>query len=426
MSLIIGKATHAQPVITRHPASSVPSAGSTVIFTTTASGSGTVSFQWRFRGQDIRDATNSTYRVIHASVENLGNYSVTASDSTGSAESQIATLSLMVTVRPDFVPDLKIKAASESLALSLKGEAIVERAPNPAGPWTALAGIRKNAFTEALGFSATFYRLRNPHPRTVSLFLPSSFRPETKPPLLILLPGYGRTGDFYENVYQIQPLAEEKGLLYARPEGVSDHLGLQFWNAWKTCCDFDDMEVDDAGFLRSLVLKIQAEYHTDPKRVHFAGHSNGAFMSLRMAQESADLVASIAAISGTMDENIDLPPPSDPVSVLQIHGTSDQAVFYDGGKLGLGLPDTGCYASARLVTERWAAWNGCPALETDSGVTLDLESSLAGLDTIVTQGACPVGLSVEHWSIQKAGHDLNPSPGFSRQVVEWLLAHPKP
>jgi polyhydroxybutyrate depolymerase len=226
----------------------------------------------------------------------------------------------------------------------------------------------------------------------------------------------------------IQPLAESEGFLYCHPDGVPDSKGSRFWNAWEACCDFEQKEINDVAFLRELIEQITREYHPDPKRIHMSGHSNGAFMTFRFAMENSDLVASVAPISGTMDQITTVPAPAHPVSVLQIHGTADEAIPYNGGKLTLpaGFPEGGVVASAPEAAARWSKWNSCGELMAEAQATLDSDRTLAGLDTIVSRSVCTDGIAVEHWAILEGLHSPNWSTNFTKTMVQWLLAHSKP
>ena len=127
--------------------------------------------------------------------------------------------------------------------------------------------------------------------RPVQLYVPTSYSDAKPAPLLILLHGYG-AGGLIEDLYlNLRASAEKYGLLYAHPDGTTDKKGNKFWNATDACCDFDKTNVDDSKYLSGLVVEIEARYKVDPKRVYFIGHSNGAFMSYRMACEHADMVA---------------------------------------------------------------------------------------------------------------------------------------
>ena len=63
--------------------------------------------------------------------------------------------------------------------------------------------------------------------------------------------------------------------------------------------------------------------NVDPYRIYVAGHSNGGFMSYRLACTHADRIAAIVSLAGaTFDTPADCSP-TEPVAVLQIHGTAD-------------------------------------------------------------------------------------------------------
>jgi hypothetical protein len=75
----------------------------------------------------------------------------------------------------------------------------------------------------------------------------------------------------------------------------------------------------------------------------------------------------------------------------------------------------------------WAAYNGASNPVTDLAPSLDLTTDLGGLDTVVTRYTkSPPGGAVELWTVNGGTHHLNLSPTFSAQVIDWLLAHPKP
>ena len=55
-------------------------------------------------------------------------------------------------------------------------------------------------------------------------------------------------------------------------------------------------------------------------------------MALRMACERADLFAAVVSHAGAAFENPASCTPSEPVSVLHIHGTEDMTILFDGGQ----------------------------------------------------------------------------------------------
>lgn len=258
----------------------------------------------------------------------------------------------------------------------------------------------------------------------IPVVVPSSYDPGTPTPLVIMLHGYSSSGAAKEAEWQITPLAEEYGFLYLYPDGTQDFLGNRFWNATDACCNLFGSNVDDVGYLMDLVDAMKAQYNVDPRRVFFTGHSNGAFMCHRMACEDSEDIAAIASVSGaTFLDPLDCTP-AEPVNVLQVHGTSDTVISYDGGCVPFG----GCYPSAVETVADWTAYNGCSPVGDTSPPPLDMVANITGNETSVTRYAtdCDAGGSAELWTMAGAGHSPAISQDFSRNIVEFLLSHPKP
>lgn len=256
----------------------------------------------------------------------------------------------------------------------------------------------------------------------VRIYIPSTYNPETPAPLVILLHGYGSSGAGQESYMRFAPLSEEYGFLYAHPDGTTNPSGSRFWNATDACCNFFGSNVDDSGYLLALIDAVKAQLSVDDRRVHFIGHSNGGFMSYRMACDHAETVAAIASLAGaTWNDPVDCSPIA-PVHVLQIHGTNDSVIRYDGGTLG-----SNPYPGAIESVEQWASFDGCSLIPQTDLPPLDLDSSIPGAESTVRRyaDACDLGGSGELWTIVGGSHTPNLSPSFSRLVVEYLLDHPK-
>jgi polyhydroxybutyrate depolymerase len=258
--------------------------------------------------------------------------------------------------------------------------------------------------------------------RPVEVFVPSSYAAGTPVPLLVLLHGFSASGAIHESYFQLQALAESRGFLYAHPDGTKNSQGYGFWNATDACCDFEATHVDDSAYLRQLVDDIKAHYDVDPKRVFFVGHSNGGFMSYRMACEHADTIAAIVSLAGATYADASRCNPTSPVAVLQIHGTDDETISYNGGTLFGG----GEYPSAETTVADWVALDGCSSTPT-SGPTRDLVSTIAGSETTsqIFDG-CEPGGHVELWSVAGGVHVPVLTPAFAPAIVDFLFAHPKP
>ena len=268
--------------------------------------------------------------------------------------------------------------------------------------------------------------------RPVTVHLPAVGASEPAP-LLIVLHGYGSTGPEHESYFRFGPVAARRGLVYATPDGTVDSRGNHFWNATDACCDFDATGVDDAEYLTGLIKEISARASIDSKRVYFVGHSNGGFMSYRIACEHADLVAGIVSLAGATFATRTDCQPSEPVAILEIHGTADDTVRFEGGNVSdIGAPGhMNSYPGAKTTIATWAGYDGCAATLARSKTVLDVDAVTFGSNgpaeaTVETASHCDPGGHVELWTIPNGGHSPDLSGTFADTVVDFLLAHPKP
>jgi polyhydroxybutyrate depolymerase len=237
-------------------------------------------------------------------------------------------------------------------------------------------------------------------------------------PLVVFLHGYGMRGpqmlDLYERGMDFKAVVQARRVMFAMPLGTKDAVGHPFWNGC-ACCD-DGTNPDHVALLRGVIAELEAQYPIDPERVFVAGQSNGALMAHRMACEASDLVAGIAAISGSVWKDPSRCAPTEPVAVLQIHGTADEGLPYQG---------TDDFASAPASISTWAALNGCDATLADTGRRLDLDPTVAGAETEVGAHACQAG-AAELWTMRGSIHGGELiQPDTTERIVDWLVAHPK-
>ena len=258
--------------------------------------------------------------------------------------------------------------------------------------------------------------------RPYDVFVPTGYDAAAPTPLVLLLHGYTASGDIQEAYFQLEPLAESRGFLYVHPDGTVDAAGQQFWNGTDACCAFGGDAPDDAAYLMAIIEQVSAVYNVDPKAVFLAGHSNGGFMSYRMACEHADTIAGIASLAGASFADEDDCAPSEPVSVLQVHGTSDETIKYDGGSIA-----SVEYPSAPQTVQHWVAYNGCDTTPTSTVDALDLDGGIDGVESDVEAfSGCEQGSAVELWTIDGGSHIPGVTMNFSVGVIDFLLAHPKP
>jgi len=270
--------------------------------------------------------------------------------------------------------------------------------------------------------------------RPVKVQIPPGLDPNVPAPLLMLLHGYNSSGDEEEAWLRLGAAAARNGMIYLHPDGTTNSNGSRFWNATDACCDVDGSGVDDSSYLAALIAEIGTHVAVDPQRVFVVGHSNGAFMSHRMACDHADIIAAIVSLAGAPPADAAACRPSEPVAVLQVQGSADDQVRVAGGTVaGLAPGDDRLkpYPPLEASLAEWARVDGCARTRTPSAATLDLERTLAGAngpnETVVSaNGGCHPGGGVELWMIQGGGHDPEFTDDFGARVVDFLLSHSKP
>ncbi len=260
-----------------------------------------------------------------------------------------------------------------------------------------------------------------PPTRPFQLVVPTSYKANSPAPLLIVLHGYTGDAGRMRAYFGLDAAAEASGVLTVYVDGTKDGSGQPFWNATNACCNFSSSTVDDVAYLLKVIDDVSASHNVDPKRVYFAGHSNGGFMSYRMACEHADRIAAVVSLAGATYKDAGTCKPSAPVSVAQVHGTSDLTISYTGGAiLAREFP------SAEETASTWASYNGCDLTLTPTGKSHNLDAAIEGAETTVSTFAnCVAGSAVELWTIDNGAHTPQLAPDFATSMINFLLAHPK-
>ena len=252
----------------------------------------------------------------------------------------------------------------------------------------------------------------------VTVQVSDNYVPGEAAPLLLLLHGRAWDGDSMEGLFELTQEANNRGYIYCYPDGLATFTGVRYWNATNACCcegfPFTSCE-DDVGYLTNLVAVLAGTYSIDPMRIHLIGHSNGGFMAHRMACERSDLITSIISVSGMTWSDPANCNPTEPVPVLQVHGTIDPIIFYGGGILGAGV-----YPSAQDTCETWASLNGCSTTPTTLA-NLDLTSA-SGAETEVLRWGdnCSGQGTVELWSMSGTGHLPNFNNTWRTMIFDFM------
>ena len=143
--------------------------------------------------------------------------------------------------------------------------------------------------------------------------------------------GFGGSAISFQNTTNMKPISDSEGFILVYPQGAYLN-GFSHWNAGLDTPE-NKSDVDDFGFIEALINKLSADYNIDENRVYACGFSNGAFFSYSLACYHSDRIAAIGSVSGSMiDETKINCDPIHPTAMINLHGTYDFIVPYDGGE----------------------------------------------------------------------------------------------
>ncbi len=244
--------------------------------------------------------------------------------------------------------------------------------------------------------------------RKYTVYVPDALEGQENLPVVLLLHGGGGNAAQMRQMTGFDAVADRHKFIAVYPEGTGINLlgkKILTWNAGLCCGASVKKNVDDTGFLAAVIDDVVKTYHADAHRVYATGHSNGGMMSYRLACEVPEKLAAIAPNAST---NVFSPcNPARHVPVLDIHGTADPCVPYNGGE-----SCGGCFSKIlgdhfHLSGDHW------PCGSTPEGVKAEAKAAGCGLETetVFQRGSvtcirynCPVGSGVGLCSIAGAGH----------------------
>ncbi|MES2799612.1 MAG: T9SS type A sorting domain-containing protein [Bacteroidota bacterium] len=185
--------------------------------------------------------------------------------------------------------------------------------------------------------------------RTYILYVPANYDGSSDVPLLFNFHGYGSSSSQQIFYGDFRPIADTAGFLIVHPQGTVDNTSTTHFNV-----GWGGSGTDDVGFTEALIDSIAADYAIDQSRVYSTGMSNGGFMSFHLACNLSNRIAAIGSVTGSIVpftmSNCDA---THPTPVLQIHGTADGTVPYNGG--------AGWSASMSSLLTHWSNYNNCDA-----------------------------------------------------------------
>jgi polyhydroxybutyrate depolymerase len=183
--------------------------------------------------------------------------------------------------------------------------------------------------------------------RDYILYIPAIYDGGTEAPLVFNFHGFGSNANEQMLYGDFRAIADSEGFLLVHPEGTFFN-GNQHWNVGGFTIG---STVDDVGFTEALIEELAGLYTINLDRVYATGMSNGGYMSFLLACQLSEKIAAVASVTGSMTpETFDACNPQHPTPILQIHGTNDEIVPYNGASWSRSIED---------VMDYWVNYNNC-------------------------------------------------------------------
>ena len=227
--------------------------------------------------------------------------------------------------------------------------------------------------------------------RDYILYIPELYDGSSAVPLILNFHGFGSNASQQMFYGDFRDIADTEGFLLVHPEGTR-FIGNQFWNL-----GFPELSstIDDVGFTDALIDELATLYAINLDRVYATGMSNGGFMSFLLACQLSEKIAAVASVTGSMtqdtfnDCNAQRPTP-----VLQIHGTEDDVVLYNGNTLSIPIED---------VISYWVDYNNCETTPTTTTLPdIDVSDGSTVEHSVYEDG--DNGITTEHMKVIGGSH----------------------
>ncbi|NOR87212.1 MAG: T9SS type A sorting domain-containing protein [Bacteroidales bacterium] len=226
--------------------------------------------------------------------------------------------------------------------------------------------------------------------RDYILYIPNSYYSDFPTPLVFNFHGYGSTA-FEQMIYgDFRSISDTAGFILVHPMGTVDDLGNTHWNV-----GWGSSGVDDIGFTSALIDSLSLDYNIDEEKIYSTGMSNGGFMSYTLACALSNRIAAIASVTGSM--TVGQPYTCDcqhPMPIMEIHGTADVTVPYDGSYLFVAIEDVLNYWNDFNNTNNDPIITELPDIDPNDGCTAEHYLWISGDNNV----------EVEHYKIINGEH----------------------
>ena len=243
--------------------------------------------------------------------------------------------------------------------------------------------------------------------RDYILYIPAIYDGSTDVPLVLNFHGYGSNANEQMFYGDFRDIADTEGFLLVHPQGTIKN-GDQQWNVGFLG---NGNTTDDVGFTEALIDELANLYTINLDRVYATGMSNGGFMSFLLACQLSEKIAAVASVTGSMTpDTYDACNAQQPTPILQIHGTGDSNVLYNGDTWTRSIED---------VISYWVNYNNCETSPTTTALTDINRLDGSTVEHIIYSGG-DNGVTTEHMKIIGGGHTWPSSaitlPGTNQDI----------
>ena len=165
-------------------------------------------------------------------------------------------------------------------------------------------------------------------PREYIVYIPENYDHSIPSPILFVFHGFGGSNNFTMNSTGFNEIADQENFIVVYPQGSLILNLLAHWNVGGFTASSN---TDDVAFVDYLISSLSEMYNLNLDRVYATGMSNGGFMSFLLACQLSNEIAAIASVTGSMTtQTVNECNAQREVPILQIHGTNDPVVPYNG------------------------------------------------------------------------------------------------
>ncbi|MBT3872235.1 MAG: T9SS type A sorting domain-containing protein [Flavobacteriaceae bacterium] len=224
--------------------------------------------------------------------------------------------------------------------------------------------------------------------RDYILYIPAIYDGSADVPLVLNFHGYGSNANQQMFYGDFRDIADVEGFLLVHPQGTILN-GNQHWNVG---FPGSGSTTDDLGFTEALIDELANLYAINLDRVYGTGMSNGGFMSFLLACQLSEKIAAVASVTGSKTpDTYNACNAQHPTPILQIHGTIDSVVPYNGDTWTRSIED---------VISYWVNYNNCdtnpiitvfPDIDPSDGSTVEHSVYIGGDNDVTTEHMKVIG-----------------------------------